>query len=301
MSWLSKLTSGLSKTSDNISSGISDIFTKRQLDGAMLEELEELLIMADMGATTAAKIVSSFGEGRFDKAISDSEVKTALAAEIASILEPVATPLSTTDASPHVVLVVGVNGTGKTTTIGKLAAQFKGQGKKVMLGAADTFRAAAVEQLAVWAERVGCSLIKGEEGADPASVAYRALEQATSEQADILFIDTAGRLHNKANLMAELSKIRNVLHKLDASAPHSVVIVLDATTGQNAMQQLQAFKELVDVTGMVITKLDGTAKAGIAVALADTHGLSIHAVGVGEGIDDLQPFDAQQFAQRLVG
>lgn len=282
-----------------LSTGISDIFTKRKLDDEMLEELEELLIMADVGASNAAKIVNEFSQGRFDKEIAPEEVKEALAGEVSKLLDPVEKPLDFA-ATPHVVLVVGVNGNGKTTTIGKVASQLQADGKKVMLAAADTFRAAAVEQLQVWAGRVGCPIVTGAHEADPASVAFAAMERAKAEGMDVLMIDTAGRLHNKKNLMDELAKIRNVLRKQDETAPHSVIQVLDATTGQNAISQVDAFKELVDVSGLVITKLDGTAKAGIVVALAEKFGIPIHAIGVGEGIDDLKPFNAADFAKALV-
>jgi fused signal recognition particle receptor len=297
MSWFKKLTSGLSKTSSGISTGISDIFTKRKLDDEMLEELEELLITTDMGAATAAAIVAEFGKGRFDKEIDDVEVKTALAEQIAARLAPVAQPLELVS-KPCVILVVGVNGNGKTTTIGKLAAQFQAAGESVTLVACDTFRAAAVEQLQVWGQRNGCVVITGAPGADAASVAYQALEQAKTS---VVMIDTAGRLHNKANLMEELGKIVRVMKKVNPDAPHAVIQVLDATTGQNAIAQVEAFKQLVDVSGLVVTKLDGTAKAGIVVALADKFKLPVHAIGVGEGIDDLQAFDATQFAEALVG
>lgn len=302
MSWLGRLKAGLSKTSSNISGGISDIFTKRRLDDEMLEELEELLIQADIGAATAMQIVEEFGEGRFDKEVDPEEVKQALASSVASLLEPVATDLEIdVSARPHVVLVVGVNGNGKTTTIGKVANLLKGNGYSVMLTAADTFRAAAVEQLQVWGERVGCDIITGAPEADPASVAYKGLEAAKDKGVDVLLVDTAGRLHNKSNLMEELKKIVRVLQKIDPDAPHSVIQVLDGTTGQNALQQVQAFKELVDVSGLVVTKLDGTARAGVVVALAKQFGLPIHAIGLGEGIDDLKPFTAQEFAENLVG
>lgn len=287
------------RLTSRLSDSISDVFTKRKLDNEALEELEEALIMADVGAATAAKIVTQFSQGRFDKEIDAQEVKLALAEQVSAILSPVALPLEFA-AKPHVVLVVGVNGNGKTTTIGKVASQLQADGKKVMLAAADTFRAAAVEQLQVWGERVGCEVVTGAHEADPASVAYQAIERAEAEGVDVLLIDTAGRLHNKKNLMNELEKIRNVLRKRDESAPHSVIQVLDATTGQNAIAQVEAFKELVDVSGLVVTKLDGTAKAGIVVALAEKFGLPIHAIGVGEGIDDLQPFDAQGFAKALL-
>lgn len=287
------------RLSSRLSSGISDVFTKRKLDDEALEELEELLIMADVGAGNAAKIVAEFAKGRFDKEIAPDEVKQALAAEIAKLLEPVQMPLDFA-AKPHVVLVVGVNGNGKTTTIGKVASQLQADGKKVMLAAADTFRAAAVEQLQVWGDRVGCTTVTGAHEADPASVAFAAMERAKAEGVDVLMIDTAGRLHNKKNLMDELAKIRNVLRKQDENAPQSVIQVLDATTGQNAISQVEAFRDLVDVSGLVITKLDGTAKAGIVVALAEKFGIPIHAIGVGEGIDDLRPFDAADFAGALL-
>ncbi len=301
-SWFSRLRAGLSKTSSGIAEGIGGIFTKRKLDEEMLEELEELLVMSDMGAATAAKVVAAFSKGRFDKEISPEEVKEALAEEIAALLAPVALPLEI-DAShaPYVVMVVGVNGNGKTTTMGKLAYQLSHEKKRLQLAAADTFRAAAVEQLRVWGKRAGVPVISAEEGADPASVAYRALEKAQAEKADVLMIDTAGRLHNKKNLMEELRKISRVMKKLDESAPHKVLLVLDGTTGQNALSQVEAFRELVDVSGLVVTKLDGTAKGGVVVALADTFKLPIHAIGVGEGIEDLRPFRAEDFARSLVG
>ncbi len=301
MSWFSKLKAGLSKTSSGISTGIADIFTKRKLDDAALEELEELLITADVGAKVAAELVEEFSKGRFDKAIEPEEVKTALAALVAARLELVAKPLQLSENTPHVVLVVGVNGNGKTTTIGKLTAQLKADGKKVMLCAADTFRAAAVEQLAQWADRVGCEIITGADQADPASVAYQALERAKVAGADVLMVDTAGRLHNKANLMEELKKIVRVMQKLDETAPHTVLQVLDATTGQNAIAQVEAFRDLIDVSGLIVTKLDGTARAGVVVALADKFELPVHAIGVGEQVDDLRPFDAKEFAEGLVG
>lgn len=301
-SWLSRLREGLSRTSSGLSDGITGIFTKRKLDAAMLEELEELLILADMGSATAARIVAAFGKGRFDKEIDAQEVKQALAAQVSEILTPVAKPLTINPlAKPHVILVVGVNGNGKTTTMGKLAQRLSREGHRVMLAAADTFRAAAVEQLRVWAERAGVPLITGEEQADPASVAYRALEQAITDGADVVMIDTAGRLHNKKNLMEELQKILRVLKKIAPDAPHNVLQVLDGTTGQNALLQVETFRELVQVNGLVVTKLDGTAKGGIVVALADKFKLPIHAIGVGEGIDDLRDFNADDFARSLVG
>lgn len=306
--WFSRLRIGLSKTSSGISEGIAGIFTRRRLDAAMLEALEELLITADMGASLAARLVAEFGKERFDKEISPQEAKEALAAQIARLLAPVAKPLeiAPSSARPYVVLVVGVNGNGKTTTMGKLAYQLsrtppQGGGYKLLLAACDTFRAAAVEQLRIWGERAGVSVIAAEEGADPASVAYQALERAAAQGAEVLLIDTAGRLHNKKNLMEELQKISRVLKKLDDTAPHKVLLVLDGTTGQNALQQVAAFQELIRVDALVVTKLDGTAKGGAVVALAETFKLPIHAVGVGEGIDDLRPFNADDFARGLMG
>ena len=301
MNWFAKLKSGLSKTSSKLTGGITSIFTKRKLDKETLEELEELLVGADMGATVASRIVANFGKQRMDKEISSEEIKSTLASEIAQILEPVAKPLKIETHKPHVVIVVGVNGNGKTTTIGKLAKQLQAQNHKIMLAAADTFRAAAVEQLVVWAERNKCEIITGAVNADPASVAYTAYEKARKDGVDVLLIDSAGRLHNKANLMAELQKIIKVIKKIDDSAPHSVIQVLDATTGQNAINQVEVFTSMVNVNGLVITKLDGTAKGGIVVALADKFKLPIHAIGVGEGIDDLQPFVASEFADNLFG
>jgi fused signal recognition particle receptor len=301
MSFLTRLKSSLSKTSGKLGGGISAIFTKRKRDSASLEELDELLIEADLGASLAHELTSTFAKQRFDKEISADEVREFLAEKIASILQPYSLPLTTNNQHPTtVIIMVGVNGNGKTTTIGKLAAQFKAQGKKVMIAAADTFRAAAVEQMQVWGERAGIPVITGAFQADPASVAFAAYEQARAENADILFIDTAGRLQNKSNLMAELQKIIKVLKKIDESAPHHVLQVLDATTGQNALSQVAAFKEMVNVSGLIITKLDGTAKGGIVVALARASKLPIHAIGIGEGIEDLDSFNPANFARNLV-
>jgi len=301
-SWLARLKAGLAKTSSTLGEGIASVFTKRKLDAETLEQLEELLVQADMGAATSAKIVAAFGRQRLDKEIAADEIKETLAHEIAAILMPVAHPLHI-DAGkrPHVILVVGVNGNGKTTTIGKLAHYLKGQGHTVMMAAVDTFRAAAVDQLKIWGGRTGCEVVSGEANADPASVAYKALEHARAKGAGVLLIDSAGRLHNKTNLMAELQKILKVIRKLDDSAPHSVVLVLDATTGQNAINQVEVFGSMVGVTGLVVTKLDGTARGGIVVALADRFRLPIHAIGVGEGTEDLRPFASADFARRLVG
>lgn len=300
MNFLKRLKSGLSKTSGKLGGGIAAIFTKRKLDNASLEELEELLIEADLGAPLAHELTSEFAKQRFDKNIEANEVREFLAEKIATILQPYAIPLSADHKPLTTIIMVGVNGNGKTTTIGKLASQFKQQGKKVMIAAADTFRAAAVEQMQVWGERSGIPVVTGAFQADPASVAFAAYERARVEQVDILFIDTAGRLQNKSNLMAELQKIIKVLKKIDESAPHHVLQVLDATTGQNALSQVSAFKEMVNVTGLIITKLDGTAKGGIVVALARQSQLPIHAIGIGEGIEDMDAFNPTDFARNLV-
>lgn len=300
MNFLTKLKSGLSKTSGKLSGGITGIFTKRKLDNASLEELEELLIEADLGAPLAAELTAEFSKNRFDKNIEANEVREFLAGKISSILEPYAIPLTTDNRPLTTIIMVGVNGNGKTTTIGKLASKFKNDGKKVMIAAADTFRAAAVEQMQEWGRRSDIEVITGAFQADPASVAFNAFERARAEKADILFIDTAGRLQNKSNLMAELQKIIKVIKKIDEAAPHHIIQVLDATTGQNAISQVTAFKEMVNVTGLIITKLDGTAKGGIVVALAKQARLPIHAIGIGEAIDDLDAFKPADFARNLV-
>lgn len=301
-SWFSRLKDGLSRTSDKITQGISDILVKRKLDDAVLEELEELLITTDIGVESAVQIVESLRKSRFDKEVTDEEVRQHLAQEITQILEPVAVPLDVESGhKPHIVLVVGVNGTGKTTTIGKLAKQFSEAGKSVMMAAGDTFRAAAIEQLAVWGERVGCEVVTKDQGADPAALAYDAVERAKMAGVDVLLIDTAGRLHNKGDLMEELAKVVRVIKKHDSFAPHDTVLVLDATTGQNAHAQVQTFQKMVDVTGLILTKLDGTAKGGVLVALAQKFGLPVHEIGVGESADDLQSFKAQDFANSLMG
>ena len=274
---------------------------RRELDDDMLEQLEELLISADMGVDTALRVTANMAEGRFGKRLSTAEIKELLAAEVTRIMEPVARPMPLYPTKPQVVLVVGVNGSGKTTTIGKLASQFQAAGKKVVIAAGDTFRAAAVEQLQVWGERAGVPVLTAPEGSDPASLAFDAMEQAGHDGADLLMIDTAGRLQNRADLMEELSKIVRVIRKKDPDAPHNTLLVLDATTGQNALSQVKAFQELADVSGLVMTKLDGTAKGGVLVALADKFGLPIHAIGVGEQIDDLAPFDPEEFADALIG
>lgn len=301
MTLFSKISLGLKKSSSRLSTGIAEIFTKKKLDASALESLEDLLIMADVGAVMAAEIVAEIAQGRVDKDISESEVKALLAAAIARRLAPFATPLDITSATPHVIVMVGVNGNGKTTTIGKLAHHYQRQGKRVMLAAADTFRAAAVEQLQQWAERANVPCVTGAANSDPAALAFQATERAVKEVVDLLLIDTAGRLQTKAPLMAELEKIRRVIGKALPGAPHQVIQVLDATTGQNALTQVEAFRETAGVTGLIITKLDGTAKAGIVLALTARFGLPIHAIGVGEAVEDLQAFDAGEFARALVG
>ena len=300
--FFSRLKEGLSRSTQKLTGGISAAFTRRKLDDAALDDLEDLLIGADLGHAVARRIIREFRRTRFGSEVTDDEVRSALAGEIATILAPVAKPL-VLDASkkPHVILVAGVNGTGKTTTIGKLALQYREQGLRPILVAGDTFRAAAVEQLQIWGERTGAPVIAGPANADAAGLAFNALARAQAEAADVLLIDTAGRLHNKSALMEELQKIIRVLRKQDATAPHSVLLVLDATTGQNAVQQVKVFADMVSVTGLVVTKLDGSARGGIVVALAEEFGLPIHAVGVGEKAGDLRPFDAAEFARGLVG
>ncbi|MFY0596539.1 MAG: signal recognition particle-docking protein FtsY [Cognatishimia sp.] len=274
---------------------------KRELDDDMLEQLEELLIASDMGVDTALRVTANIAEGRFGKKVSTQEIKQILADEVARIMETVAKPLPIYAKTPQVVLVVGVNGSGKTTTIGKLASQFKGAGKSVVIAAGDTFRAAAVEQLQVWGDRAGVPVLTAPEGSDPASLAFDAMTKAQEMGADLLMIDTAGRLQNRQDLMEELAKIVRVIRKKDETAPHNTLLVLDATTGQNALSQVETFQKLADVSGLVMTKLDGTAKGGVLVALADKFGLPIHAIGVGETIEDLSPFDPEEFAKALTG
>lgn len=296
MSWFDRLSQGLKKTAQSL----DDALNKTTLNDETLELLEESLILSDIGTATATAITQEMAAAKVRENIPMADVRELLAAAIAKRLEPYARPMEL-NGHPCVVLVVGVNGNGKTTTIGKLAKHYQDQGKKVALVAADTFRAAAVEQLQRWAECAGCSFHRGAENADPASVAYAGLDQAKREGADVVFIDTAGRLHTKKELMAELEKITKVIRKLEPDAPHHVLQVLDATTGQNAIAQLGAFKEIAGVTGLIVTKLDGTAKAGVVVALAEKFSLPVHALGVGEGIDDLQPFQAQDFARAMIG
>lgn len=301
-SWFSKLKEGLQKTSTQLSTGITKIFTHKKLDHQTLEELEELLISADMGVETSALLTKNLSKSKFDKEVTDEEVRQALAENIREILEPYATPLDITPVQkPFVILVAGVNGSGKTTTIGKMAKHYKEQGKSVRLVAADTFRAAAVEQLKVWGTRVKVPVEARETGTDAAGLCYDALEKARTHGDDILIIDTAGRLQNKVDLMGEIAKINRVIKKLDPEAPHAALLVLDATTGQNAHSQVEIFSQMVGITGLVITKLDGTAKGGVVVSLANKFKKPIHLIGVGESIDDLKPFKADDFANSLMG
>ena len=329
MSFFKKLRDKMFKSSDRITQGLDSIVeetspgaaepeapakpgllgrllgsgetARRVLDDAMLERLEDLLIQADMGVDTALRVTANLAEGRLGKRVSAEEIKQALADEITRIMDPVARPMPLYPTRPQVVLVVGVNGSGKTTTIGKLASQFKAAGKSVVIAAGDTFRAAAVEQLQIWGDRAGVPVMTAPEGSDPASLAFDAMTRAQETGADLLLIDTAGRLQNRTDLMEELAKIVRVIRKKDPSAPHNTLLVLDATTGQNALLQVEIFRKIADVSGLVMTKLDGTAKGGVLVALADKFGLPIHAIGVGEQIDDLSPFDPQDFARALVG
>jgi fused signal recognition particle receptor len=301
-SWWQRLTTGLKRTSASIGGAIADIVTKRKLDAATIEELEEVLIRADLGLATSAKVAAAVAEGRYDKSVSADEVKAILAAEVEKIMEPVAQPLALdATARPFVILVVGVNGSGKTTTIGKLAARLRGEGRKVVLAAGDTFRAAAIEQLRIWGQRTGAEVIASQQGADAAALAFEALEKARALAADVLIVDTAGRLQNKAALMGELEKVVRVMKKLDATAPHAVLLVLDATVGQNALSQVEEFAKTAGVTGLVMTKLDGTARGGILVAIAAKHQIPVHFIGVGESVEDLSPFAAKDFAAAIAG
>lgn len=301
--WLKKMKAGLGKSSERMTSGIGQVFTiRRRLDDDVLEELEEVLISADLGVSTATKLTASLAKTRFDKEVDDAEVRETFATEIEQILKPIAIPLDINPIlKPHVVMVCGVNGSGKTTTIGKLTKQFTDEGKSVMLAAGDTFRAAAIEQLQVWGQRTGAPVVARDIGSDAAGLVYDAMEQARTEGIDVLLIDTAGRLQNKTHLMEELEKVVRVIKKIDSDCPHDVLLVLDATVGQNAHAQVEAFKKSVDITGLVMTKLDGTAKGGVVVALADKFALPMHAIGVGEAADDLRPFDAKDFARNLMG
>ncbi len=302
LSWFQRLKKGLSRSSSSLTEGISSIFTKRKLDASMLEELEDILIQADLGVDTAMAITDRLSDGRYDKEISPEEVRAILSEEVQKVLEPVARPLDLdTGKKPHVVLMVGVNGTGKTTTIGKLSQKLRAEGKKVMLAAGDTFRAAAVEQLKIWGERTGAEVIARDTGADAAGLAFDAMREAKEKQVDVLLVDTAGRLHNRAELMDELEKVIRVIKKHDPEAPHTVILTLDATTGQNALNQVEIFGKVAGVTGLVMTKLDGTARGGILVAIAAKHGLPVHFIGVGEGVADLEPFSARDFASAIAG
>jgi fused signal recognition particle receptor len=301
-SWWRRLSSGLKRTSSSIGTAVADLVTKRKLDRAMLEEIEDALLRADLGSAVAARIAAAVGDGRYDKSISADEVKTVVATEVEKVLTLVAHPLEIDAAhKPFVVLVVGVNGSGKTTTIGKLAARFRAEGRKVTLAAGDTFRAAAIEQLKIWGDRTGAPVIARTQGSDAAGLAFDAMAAAKADGSDVLLIDTAGRLQNKAELMTELGKVVRVIRKADESAPHAVLLVLDATVGQNALSQVEAFHKTADVTGLVMTKLDGTARGGILVALAERFKLPVHFIGVGEGVDDLSPFTAKDFARAIAG
>jgi fused signal recognition particle receptor len=301
-SWWRRLTEGMRRTSSSIGENVTSLFVKRKLDAATLEELEDVLVQADLGIETASRIAQAIGEGRYDKEISAAEVKRILAGEVEKVLAPVAKPLTVEPIrKPFVILMVGVNGSGKTTTIGKLAQKFRAQGLKVMLAAGDTFRAAAIEQLKVWGARTTAPVVAREQGADAAGLAFDALEQARREGADVLLVDTAGRLQNKTQLMAELEKVVRVMKKLDPEAPHASLLVLDATVGQSAISQVELFRKSAGVTGLVMTKLDGTARGGILVALAQKFGLPVYYIGVGEGVEDLQPFTAREFSRAIAG
>ena len=298
--WWQRVRGGLKRTSASIGGAITDLVAKRKLDQGMLDEIEEVLIRADLGVDCAARIAAAVGEGRYDKAITSDEVKQVLSGEVEKVLAPVAKPLAIGNEKPFVVLVVGVNGSGKTTTIGKLAAKARAQGYAVMLAAGDTFRAAAIDQLKIWGARTGASVLARSPGADPAGLAFDALTEARGK-IDLLLIDTAGRLQNKAVLMDELEKVVRVIKKVDRSAPHAVLLVLDASVGQNALSQVEIFRDVAGVTGLVMTKLDSTARGGILVAIAGKYGLPVHYIGVGEGIDDLAPFSAKEFADAIAG
>ncbi|MEM8811722.1 MAG: signal recognition particle-docking protein FtsY [Pseudomonadota bacterium] len=301
-SWFQRLKQGLGRSTSALTGGIAAIFTKRKLDADAIQELEDVLIQADLGVETAMAITDALSQSRYDKEISEDEVRTVLADEVRKVLEPVAKPLQLNGtARPHVVLVVGVNGTGKTTTIGKLAAKLRAEGKSVMLAAGDTFRAAAIDQLTIWAERTSSAIVAKAPGADAAGLVFDAMTQARDAGTDVLLIDTAGRLQNRAELMAELEKVVRVIGKNDPDAPHTVLLTLDATTGQNALSQVEIFGRTAGVTGLVMTKLDGTARGGILVAIAAKHALPVHFIGVGESVDDLEPFSAEEYAKAIAG
>jgi fused signal recognition particle receptor len=299
--WWQRLRKGLARSSASIGGAIADLVTKRRLDAGVLEELEDVLIRADLGVAAAGRIVAAVAAGRYEQTVDAEDVKAILAAEIEKVLDPVARPLALGDARPFVILVVGVNGSGKTTTIGKLAARFRAEGRSVMLAAGDTFRAAAIDQLKIWGERTGAPVVAREPGADAAGLAFEALSAARAAATDVLIVDTAGRLQNKAVLMGELEKVVRVMKKLDPGAPHAVLLVLDATVGQNALSQVEEFRRTAGVTGLVMTKLDGTARGGILVAVAERFGVPVHFIGVGEGVDDLAPFAARDFARVIAG
>lgn len=300
--WWQRLRDGMRRTSSSLSDSVTNLFTKRKLDAQTLEDLEDALVQADLGVETATRITQAIAKGRFDKEIAPDEVKAILAGEVEKALLPVAKPLVIDRGhKPYVILMVGVNGSGKTTTIGKLSQKFRDQGLSVMLAAGDTFRAAAIEQLKVWGERVGVPVLAREQGSDAAGLAYDALQEAKAKGTDVLLIDTAGRLQNKAGLMAELEKIIRVIKKFEPSAPHATLLVLDATVGQNALSQVELFQKAAGISGLVMTKLDGTARGGILVALAAKFGLPVHFIGVGEGVADLEPFAAGDFARAIAG
>lgn len=301
-SWWQRLSAGLKRTSGSIGGALTDLVSKRKLDRAMLDDIEDVLLRADLGTGVAARIAGKVGEGRYDKDVSAQDVQEIVAAEVEKVLVTVAKPLVIDESQkPFIILVVGVNGSGKTTTIGKLAAKFTAEGRRVILAAGDTFRAAAIEQLRIWGERTGVPVVARAHGSDSASLAFDAVSEAKADNRDVLLIDTAGRLQNKAELMVELEKVARVIRKVDASAPHAVLLVLDATVGQNALSQVEAFRKTAGVTGLVMTKLDGTARGGILVAISETYKLPVHFIGVGEGIDDLAPFTAHDFALAIAG
>jgi fused signal recognition particle receptor len=301
-SWWQRLREGLSRSSSAIGTGITDIFTKRRLDQDTLDELEDVLVQADLGVEVSTRIVEAVGKGRYGKDIAPEEVKEILAAEVEKTLAPVAKPLVVeASAKPFVILMVGVNGSGKTTTIGKLTAKLRAEGRSVMLAAGDTFRAAAIEQLRVWGERTGAPVAARPQGSDASGLAFDAIKAAQEDGTDVLIVDTAGRLQNRTELMAELEKIVRVMRKVDQAAPHAVLLVLDATVGQNALSQVEIFRKVAGVTGLVMTKLDGTARGGILVAIAAKFGLPVHFIGVGEGVEDLEPFEARDFARAIAG
>jgi len=302
MSWLQKLKDGLGKTSAKVTSQVSSLLGRSKIDATSLEEVEDALIAADLGTKSAMRLAASIRKYKFDGPVTNESLSAALSDGITEILEPVVAPITIRDdAKPHVILLVGVNGSGKTTTAGKLAQQWRAEGKSVMLAAGDTFRAAAIEQLQIWGERTGTEVIAGIQGGDAAALAYTAMEKAAATETDVLIIDTAGRLQNRAELMDELEKIVRVIRKMDDTAPHNSIIVLDGTVGLNAFSQVKAFQKAADVSGLIVTKLDGSAKGGIVIALAEEFGIPVHAVGVGEGVDDLQAFAARDFANALTG